>query len=210
VPVIEYQRIAGVRLVPDVCVGARETVRSVVLATEFNDLKDVRSVALDESSRTSATLVKIIFREFLGFEPRWVSSTPNLKQMLAENDAALLIGDPGMTFQRQGLNVFDLAGLWRRHTGLGFVFAMWMVGADATAPSETIDFVAACEEGLARREEIIDRYQPLLGLPRAELHTYLYQNISFSLDAELRAGLELYYELAHKHGLIPALKPLNL
>lgn len=210
VPVIEYQRIEGARLVPDVCVGARETVRSVVLATEFGDLKDVRTVALDESSRTSAALVKIIFREFLGFEPRWVSATPNLKRMLEDNDAALLIGDPGMTFQRQGLNVFDLASLWRRHTGLGFVFAMWMVGADVSAEPGTIDFVAACEEGMARREEIIDFYQPLLGLAREELHTYLYDNISFSLNHELRAGLDLYYKLAHKHGLIPALKPLNL
>lgn len=210
VPVIEYQRIEGVRLVPDVCVGARETVRSVVLATECADLKDVRTVALDESSRTSAALARIIFREFLGHEPRWVSSTPNLKRMLEKNDAALLIGDPAMTFQRHGLNVFDLAGLWRRHTGLGFVFAMWMVGAGVSAESETIDFGAACEEGLARRGEIIDFYQPLLGLARAELHTYLFDNISFFLDSELRAGLDLYYKLAHKHGLIPALTPLIL
>lgn len=207
-PVIEYQRIEGARLVPDVCVGARDTVRSVVLVTKLTDLKDVRTVALDESSRTSAALVKIIFREFLGVEPQWVSSTPNLKRMLTDNDAALLIGDPAMTFDRQGLNVSDLASLWRHYTGLGFVFAMWMVGANASG-SRTIDFVAACEEGLAQREAIIDFYQPFLRLPRTELHTYLYDNIFFFMDSELRAGLELYYKLAHKHGLIPALKPLN-
>ena len=33
VPVIGYQLIDGVRLVPDVCVGARERVRSVCLVT---------------------------------------------------------------------------------------------------------------------------------------------------------------------------------
>lgn len=209
VPVIEYQRIQGSRLVPGVCVGAHDAVRSVVLATEADDLKDIRSVALDESSRTSAALVKIIFREFIATEPRWVTSTPNLKQMLAENDAALIIGDPGMTFEREGLNVFDLGSLWRQYTGLGFVFAMWMV-ADAVTPLERIDFVAACEEGLASREQIIDFYQPLLGLSRQELHDYLYEKISFSLDDELRDGLNLYYQLAHKHRLIPALKPLNL
>jgi len=209
VPVIEYQRIEGAQLVPDVCVGALAAVRSVVLVTRLTDLKDVRTVALDESSRTSAALVKIIFREFLGAKPQWVSSTPNLKRMLTDNDAALLIGDPAMTFDRQGLNVFDLGSLWRRYTGLGFVFAMWMVSPNASE-SRVIDFVAACEEGIARREEIIDVYQSLLGLPRADLHTYLYDNINFFLDTELRAGLELYCKLAHKHGLIPALKPLNL
>lgn len=208
-PVIEYQRIEGARLVPGVCVGARDVVRSVVLATEAADLRDIRSVALDESSRTSAALVKIIFQEFIGSEPRWITATPDLKTMLAENDAALIIGDPGMTFKREGLNVFDLGHLWRRYTGLGFVFAMWMV-ADDVPPPEKIDFVAACEEGLASRDLIIDFYQPLLGLSRQELHDYLHENISFSLDDELRDGLELYYQLAYKHGLIPALKPLNL
>lgn len=207
-PVIEYQRIEGT-LVPDVCVGALDTVRSVVLATRFDDLKDVRTVALDESSRTSAALVKIIFREFLGVEPRWVSSTPNLKQMLKGNDAALLIGDPAMTFQQQGSHIFDLAHLWRRYTGLGFVFAVWMVGATTTDPN-TIDFGAACEEGLAKREEIIDFYQPLLGLAREELHTYLYENICFCINSELRAGLDLYFKLAYKHKLIRALKPWNM
>jgi chorismate dehydratase len=209
VPVIEYQRIESATLVPDVCVAARETVRSVVLATKLKNLKDVRTVALDESSRTSAALVKIIFHEFLGMEPEFISSSPNLRSMLEKSDAALMIGDPAMTFDREGLNVFDLANLWRHYTGHGFVFAMWMVGGNVPQ-SSLIDFAAACEEGMAKRPAIIDYYQPLLGLSREELRTYLYENICYFLDSDLRAGLELYYKLAHKHRLIPALKPLNL
>src|SRR5919106_6560924 len=57
VPVIEYQRIAGGALVPDVCVGSQKEVLSVVLVSK-EQLENIRSVALDESSRTSATLVK--------------------------------------------------------------------------------------------------------------------------------------------------------
>jgi chorismate dehydratase len=210
VPAIEYQRIPNLTVVPGVCVGSREKVRSVNLVSKTNDLKDIRKVALDESSRTSATLVKIIFREFLGFEPQWVSAAPDLNQMLDENDAALIIGDPGMTFSRQGFTVFDMASLWRKHTGQGFVFAVWMIGPAASAQARTIDFVAACREGVARTEEIIAFYQPLLGLERDELQTYLTENLSFFPDEELRAGLDLYYKLAHKNGLIPAVKPLNL
>jgi chorismate dehydratase len=210
VPAIEYQRIPDLVVVPDVCVGSREKVRSVNLVSKLDDLKDVRRVALDQSSRTSATLVKIIFREFLDSEPEWVSSAPDLKRMLAENDAALIIGDPGMAFSTQDFKIFDMASLWRRHTGHGFVFAMWMIGPTASAEARAIDFLAACREGLARTEEIIDFYQPLLGLPRAELQRYLGENLSFGLDDELRAGLDLYYQLAYKHRLIPAVKPLNL
>jgi len=69
VPVIEYQRISGGALVPDVCVGSQQEVLSVVLVSKDTELEHVRTVALDESSRTSATLVKVIFREFLDHEP---------------------------------------------------------------------------------------------------------------------------------------------
>jgi chorismate dehydratase len=210
VPAIEYQRIPDLVVVPGVCVGSREKVRSVNLVSKLDDLKDISRVALDESSRTSATLVKIIFREFLGFEPEWVSSAPDLKRMLAENDAALIIGDPGMTFSPHHFKIFDMASLWRRHTGRGFVFAMWMIGPTASAEARAIDFVAACREGIARTEEIIDFYQPLLGLPREALQKYLGENLSFGIDDDLSAGLDLYYKLAYKHNLIPAVKPLNL
>jgi chorismate dehydratase len=197
-------------VVPEVCIASKEKVRSVILATKVDELKNIRSIALDESSRTSAALVKIIFREFLGFEPELISAAPDLQQMLANNDAALIIGDPAMTFPRQDLSILDMASLWRKHTGLGFVFALWMISPGAGSESRAIDFVAAREEGLTRAEEIIDYYQPLLGLTRDELKTYLHENISFSLDSELRAGLDLFYKLAYKHKLIPALKTLNL
>ena len=209
VPIIEYQRLSGIAVVPDVCVGSLAQVRSVVLVTRLKALKDIRKIALDESSRTSAALVKIIFREFLEVEPLWVAQTPDLERMLKENDAALIIGDPAMTFSREGLQVHDLATLWRKYTGLGFVFAMWMISDEASAAARRIDFRAARDEGLARISEIIDFYQPLLGLSRPELDFYIRENISFRMETEMVAGLELYYRLAHKHGLIPAVKPLR-
>lgn len=210
VPVIEYQRIPEILIVPDVCVGSRERVRSVVLVTRGAELKDVRTVALDISSRTSATLVRIIFREFLGFEPEWKPSAPDLGAMLLEADAALMIGDPAMTFPRANLRVYDLASLWREQTGLGFVFAMWMLREAAAERVRAVDFAGARDEGLARVEEIIESYEATLQLPRSELRAYLLENISFKLDADMRAGLDLFYTLAHKHGLLSAVRPLRM
>src|SRR5438309_10544220 len=103
VPVIEYQQISDIAIVPDVCVGSRTAVRSVVLVTRKNNLKKVERVALDESSRTSVALVKIIFREFLNVEPEWETSPPDLKSMLIHADAALIIGDPAMKIPRDRL-----------------------------------------------------------------------------------------------------------
>jgi chorismate dehydratase len=209
VPVIEYQRLAGVAAVPGVCVGARRAVRSVVLVTRRESLREVRTVALDESSRTSAALVRVIFREFLGRELEAATVRPDVGAMLDAYDAALLIGDPAMTFARDALHVHDLALLWREHTGLGFVFAMWMARESAAGAVASVDFAAARDEGLASLEEIVAEYERELSLPRAELRDYLTENICFDLNEEMRAGLELFFRLAHKHGLTESAKPLK-
>jgi chorismate dehydratase len=209
VPVIEYQRIAGGLLVPDVCVGSRKEVLSVVLVSKNKRLEEIRSIALDESSRTSATLVRIIFREFLECEPEWTTRAPNLEEMLEKNDAALIIGDPGMGFRRQGLNVWDMASLWREHTGLGFVFAMWMVRDEAVERARAADFAAARDEGVSHIEEIVRSYQDKIPMSVAELRNYLTENIVFSVDESMEKGLRLYFDLAFKHKLIDSVMPLR-
>jgi chorismate dehydratase len=209
VPVIEYQRISDISLVPGVCVASHRRVRSVVLATRAKNLRRVQRVALDQSSRTSAALVRIIFREFLDFEPEWISTPPDLSAMLRAADAALVIGDPAMTFRREGLQVFDLAALWREHTGFGFVFAMWMARNLSAERVAQIDFAAARDEGLTAVEEIATDYERSLSLERHEIRDYLRQNIAYHLDEELQRGLALYFDLALKHHLIPEVKPLE-
>lgn len=212
VPVIEYQRIPDLAIVPGVCVGSRLRVRSVVLVMrdKLDNLREVRRVALDISSRTSAALVRVIFREFLGFEPEWTESAPDVASMLRTADAALIIGDPGMTFSREHVVVYDLAELWREHTGLGFVFAMWMAHASKLEKMRPLDFAGARDEGLEHVEEIASLYSPAVGLLPGEIKTYLLENISFELDEEMRAGLALFYRLAHKHGIIEQVRPLKM
>ena len=209
VPVIEYQRIAGGSLVPDVCVGSQKEVLSVVLVSKDTELEQIRTVALDESSRTSATLVKVIFREFLDHEPAWTVRTPNLAEMLEKNDAALIIGDPGMTFPRAGLKVWDMASLWRKFNGLGFVFAMWMIADPGVERARQVDFAGARDEGVAHVEDIVEVYKDKIPMPVEELRRYLTENIVFRVDDSMQRGLQLYYELAFKHGLIETVKPLR-
>ncbi|MGQ0541814.1 MAG: menaquinone biosynthetic enzyme MqnA/MqnD family protein [Blastocatellia bacterium] len=229
VPVIASQFIEGIRLIPDVCVGAKVRVRSVCLVTKGEDLENVKSVALDISSRTSVVLTKIIFREFLGFEPEWKDCAPDIDAMLAEADCALLIGDPALSIaecgmrnpelsesvalatglpnpesQIQNLRSFDLAELWHAHAGLGFVFAMWMTRREQCE----IDFAAARDEGLAHIGEIVANYSSDIALNHEEMTEYLSNNISYSVDEPMRNGLNLYLELAGKHGLIEGRKEL--
>ncbi len=201
VPVIASQFISDVSVIPGVCVGAREKVRSVCLVTRGRELEDVRSVALDVSSRTSVALTRIIFREFLGHEPDWRDAAPDIDAMLAGSDAALLIGDPALAISHRGdvdLRIFDLVELWRRYTGLGFIFAMWMTRRDSCP----IDLAAARDEGLEHISAIAANYAADIGLSADEMAKYLTENIKFEVDAGMQAGLDLYLDLAFKHGLI--------
>jgi chorismate dehydratase len=210
VPVIEYQRMSGISIVPDVCVGSCSAVRSVVLASKCDDLRNVRRVALDDSSRTSVALVKIIFREFIGFEPQWHVARPDLSSMLQDNDAALIIGDPAMKIAREGLTVFDLATLWHDRTGLGFVFAMWMARDDRAEALKRIDFAAARDEGLWHLDDIVPVYEKRLGVRGRELEAYLTENIQFRIDDDLARGLELFFRLAEKHEIVPGKRDLKM
>jgi chorismate dehydratase len=220
VPVIAYQLTHGIKLFPNVCVGAKERVRSVCLVTKGGELDNVKTVSLDVSSKTSVALTKIIFREFFGFEPEWRNAAPNIDAMLAEADAALLIGDPALSITDSSLHhrsypgavatglmyrKFDLAELWKKYTGLGFVFAMWMSRKETCL----IDFAAARDEGLAHIDEIATNYQTEIPIGRENLVTYLSENISYSIDDSMQKGLELYFELAQKNGLIDKNKPLE-
>ena len=214
VPVIEYQRIENILLVPEVCVGARKKVRSVCLATNGADLREVKTVSLDVSSRTSVALTKIIFREFFGFEPEYKISKPNLTEMLEESDCALLIGDPALLIAENEetgnrIRKFDLVELWRDFTGFGFVFAMWMAQCEKRESARKINFSAARDEGLRHLDEIISNYESEITLPRGDFEKYLSENISYTVDDSMRKGLELYYKLAKKHALIEENKPLR-
>lgn len=216
VPVIAYQLLENIRLVPNVCVGANEKVRSVCLVTKGEDLEKVKTVALDVSSKTSVALTKIIFREFLSFEPEFKNAAPNAKEMLKTADCALLIGDPALMISDSHnleskvlFRKFDLVELWKRFTGFGFVFAMWMANIEKTETARKIDFAGARNEGIAHIDEIISNYESQITLPREDFKKYLTENISYSINDSMQKGLELYFKLAQKNGLYQVLKPLK-
>jgi chorismate dehydratase len=208
IPVIEYQRIPGLKIARGACVASKRSVRSVLLASRV-PITQIRSVALDTSSRTSAALIQIILGQFYKISASYRTSPPQLDYMLETDDAALIIGDPAMLIDRSALHTYDLAEEWQKHTGLPFVFAFWAVRGDSTAwlgrdvpAGKRINFLTAKLEGMAHISELADIYAERLGLPRDDLFSYLTEAISYDLDEESLKGLRLYYELAAKSGLI--------
>ncbi len=94
IPSIEYLH-GSYAIVPDVAIASRGPVSSVMLHTT-RPLAEVRSIALDTSSRTSVALTRILCAREFHIHPRFEPHGPDLESMLAHNDAALIIGDQAL------------------------------------------------------------------------------------------------------------------
>lgn len=207
IPSIEVQRIPGLVVARDVCVAARDRVRSVLLVSTL-PIDRIRSVALDTQSRTSVALIRILLGRFRGIRPDYTPAAPDLGKMLQTSDAALLIGDPAMTADKSGCDVHDLAELWTDSTGLPFVFAVWGLRANRFSDAGP-DFCEALAEGRTAIPRIAERYSQSLGIDRETIVQYLTTNIHYELDAECLAGLNRFFELAAEEGLIAEPSPLT-
>ncbi len=223
IPSIEYQTIPGLKIVPHIAIASERKVESVLLVSR-GPARRAKRVALDASSRTSAALVKILFALLWKREPEYVEAAPDLKAMMSSADAALLIGDPALQFTlhspaagapepgEKAWHVYDLAEEWARLTNLPFVFAFWVVRADAAraaGPRLVSDFLQSRDQGLEHITEIAHEAAARLKLPGGLLERYLRSSIQYRLDAPHRAGLESFYLRAHELGLIEKARPLE-
>ena len=208
VPSIEYQRMDRLLVLPGCSIASKGIVKSVLLLSKM-PIEQVETVALDNSSRTSAALVRVLLQKFYSRHVSVAPADPDPDRMLQNADAALLIGDPALTFDGGTLKVYDLAAEWKKFTGLPFVFAVWAGHEEAGLGRFCTDFEASRDYGLNHLDDIAREYAPRLGLSREAVKVYLKENIDYSLDEENRRGLQLFFRLAHEIGIIPGEKELR-
>jgi chorismate dehydratase len=208
IPSIEVQRIPNLRVLPDMCIAARHEVRSVLLVSRV-PIGEVRRVALDQNSRTSATLLRILMRERWGLDPEYLHERPDPDRMLAEADAALIIGDPALRVDREKYQIVDLAAEWNALTGLPFVFAVWAVRPEVEIPDLPFYFKSSLRYGLSSLDTLVRESAAEMGLDSSEVRSYLTDNLSFFLRQDEIAALEEFYRRAHAHGMILEPRPLE-
>lgn len=216
IPVIEYQRIPNLRVVPGVAVASRYRVASVILVTKCAPSK-ARRIALDSSSRTSQVLLRILFERKYRNQPEFIERTPEpgCGNLLDDTDGALVIGDPTFDIKAKagalGLSIYDLAEEWRSLTGHSFVFAVWAVRQDKIQEFQKagLDFVSARDEGVELIPAIAAEYSEQLSTPVAALESYLRENVNYELDDEKLEGMKEYFRLAHECGLIEEVRELR-
>lgn len=213
IPVAAYTAIPNLLIIPGVAIASKNRVRSILLVSKV-PLEKIRSVATDNSSRTSAALVEVFLRKFVGVEAGFSPQAPVLPEMLRWHDAGLLIGDPALLAKTAGHYVYDLAEEWRRWTGHPFVFAFWTVRQAALRNfASNVDladvFQRSRDHGLRSVSAIAASWAPRLGLPEETIREYLTHNIDYSLDPENLAGLKLFFRYAEECKVLPAAPELQ-
>jgi predicted solute-binding protein len=203
VPSVTYLDRPGDRIVPGVCIGSEGPVASVALFTR-KPIADVRSIALDSSSRTSAMLTRILCKRLFHIAPTFVPHGPDLDSMLAAADAALLIGDPALFADpstHRALKI-DLGAEWTSMTRLPFVWAFWSGRAGAGNASVIGILNEAAAIGRANTDDVADDYCAGDHARQAIARDYLRVNMRFNFDDRAIEGLRTYYREAAALGLV--------
>lgn len=208
IPAAAYATIPDLAIIPGVAIASRRPVRSILLVSH-KPVDEIRTVALDTSSLTSVALAKILFAKRWGGARDYTSMDPDLDRMLAQCDAALLIGDPALLVDRERYMTFDLAEEWIALTGKSFVFAFWAIRRQALAGRDPDDLAAVFNQsrdhGLkaVNLEAIVQEWSERLRLPAPMVRTYLSQSIHYYLDPPCLDGLLLFYRYAAEVRALP-------
>jgi chorismate dehydratase len=211
IPSIEYLR--GPRpyaFVPGPAVTSRGPVASVAIYTRV-DPKDIKTIAMDTSSRTSVALATVMARRVFGATPAAVPMAPDLEAMLARADAALIIGDNALFLDHANVRLtpdttvrkIDLGELWTETTGLPFVYAVWAGWPDALSPEDVALLQRARDEGVADADGVARAYYPDDLDRQAVAKRYLRDNIRYVLGDDELEGLRTFYRYAAEAGLVP-------
>ena len=203
IPSVEWFRGPDFKVVSDACVACHGPVLSVKLHFRVPP-EEVRRVALDEGSRTSAALTQILLTELCNAHPQWEPLPIGYDATSTQADAVLLIGDRAIqSIVGDFLEIWDLGERWLRWTGLPFVFATWIARSGVDTSEVATILSAARDNGMRHLAEIAMREAPLLGVPVDLTDRYLRQNLHFTLGRKERAGLARFHQLCVTHELVP-------
>ena len=95
IPAIEYQRMDGMVVLPEMAVAAKGEVRSILVLAK-KPIEQAKRIALDTNSRSSVALTRLLCGGLWRIAPEFIDAAPDPAAMLAEADAALVNGDPAL------------------------------------------------------------------------------------------------------------------
>lgn len=196
IPSAEYLRGIphGYQLVSDAVVACRGPVWSVRLLSRC-PVPQIRTLALDDGSRTSAALVRILLSQQFGITPQTSVLPIDQSEETLDTDAVLLIGDRAMHPPAGRYHeIIDLGQWWHEWTSLPFVFAAW-VGRQGIDVQQLADILGQTrDEGVQQYREIAKTEAGRHGLTVSDLQKYFTTNLHFTLGPAERQALAAFHQ----------------
>jgi chorismate dehydratase len=198
-PVIDYQRLPGLRLIPAGGIASDGHTLTVRIFSR-QPIESIATLGCDPDSHTSVALARVIMAERYGIRP----DLRDLRDSSLPKDAArLLIGDKVITDEPAGFDhQLDLGFAWKELTGLPFVFAAWMARPGAELGDWPARLERAKREGLANIGPILRQHAITRGWPIDTARRYLTDILEYDITPRHIEAIERFYQLAAKHGVI--------
>jgi chorismate dehydratase len=209
IPTIEYLKEAEhYRLLPDIAIASRGEVGTVLLVSQV-PIGEIKTLALDNRSRTSVALLKILFADRFSKDIQFTSIPPDPKAMLKAHDAALIIGDQAFTLPElpAETKIYDLSQQWFLETQKTFVHAVVAVREGVVLPAGMCaNIQSAKQKGLQEIPAIAKQYAGSTGLDFNIAEDYLKNKIIYDLGEQELEGMTLFRDKCFDQGMI-AKKP---
>jgi len=186
---------------PDIAGGSDGDVMSCLIVSQVPlEELDGQPGALGSTSRTSVRLAQLLLAERVGVNPEYFVCPPDLRTMMSEAKAAVIIGDAALRAAlheapRMGLEVHDLGRMWKDWTGLPFVFAVFAARRDFLAREPALvrqvhaDLLASRDLSLAEMAKVCEQAAQWEEFDAATLERYYTTALDFSLGGEQLAGI---------------------
>lgn len=207
-PVIDYQRLAGLRVVPVACIGCDGPTLTVRIFSRV-PLGEIKALACDVESHTSVALARVILAERYGvrpeFRPLSIGETTGFESLLLIGDKVVCEGPVGYPHQ------LDLGQAWKALTGLPFVFAIWTARDGVDVRGVATKLAAAKERGMAAIDRLVVEHAVPRGWPVDVAKRYLTEHLKFEVGPRQIEAIGRFHDLAAAHGMIERpVKPLTI
>jgi len=199
-------------LLPDLCIGARDEVVSVVLVSPVAPaaLGDA-TIYVTRESASGRNLLRVLLERRFGLRPSYEVVDDPLRRAAA-GEPALLIGDAAIDARESFIpeSVYDLGKLWHEWTGHQTVFAVWAARRESfeREPEGIRECMHALTDAYtwsrAHMQIVVDAAQRTIPRPAGFYETY-YGKLNFTFHSAAQSGLGAFCRELHALGAIPAI-----
>jgi len=197
IPVAEVLKRKQYTIVPDISISSVGKVDSVIILAK-QDIKEIKTIAVDRRSQSSTGLLRIVFEIFYGIQPTYVAKNIDKADMLDGVDGAMMIGDSGLRqcySNENSYKVYDLGEMWTDETGLPFVYAVFAVNQNVILGHNLDALIESKKYGLGIIDKIAEIESTKLGIDYEICFKYLTDRIKYGLGDEEIKGMIRYSEL---------------